>query len=169
VEAQEIHRPALDAYLRRNMKAQYVLKAAGANRGSLYFDATDPFAGQASATPFAGNIKVPVTTIDAEIAERNLPGPYLLKFDVHGFELPILEGAKQTLKDCSLIVMECYNFEIAPTALLFHDMCRHLHELGFRVVDISEPLWRLSDHALWQMDIFFVPAARPEFQSNSYR
>jgi FkbM family methyltransferase len=169
VEAQETHRTALDAYVRHNPKAQYVLKAAGANRGSLYFDATDAFAGQASTQPAAGHIEVPVTTIDAEVAERNLVGPYLLKFDVHGFEIPILDGAKQTLQNCSLIIMECYNFEIAPTALLFHDMCRHLYEWGFRVVDISEPLWRPSDHTLWQMDIFFVPMTRLEFQRNSYR
>lgn len=169
VEAQEVHRPALDAYLQANTKAQYVMKAAGAEKGSLYFDATDAFAGQASSQKADGHIEVPVTTIDSEISERNLPGPYLLKFDVHGFELPILEGARETLKNCSLIVMECYNFNIAPTALLFHDMCRHMHELGFRVVDMSEPLWRPSDRTLWQMDIFFVPAARHELQSNSYR
>jgi len=64
--------------------------------------------------------------------------------------------------------MECYNFDIAPGSLLFHDMCRHLHDLGFRVADISEPLWRPRDRMLWQMDIFFVRADRPEFQQKSY-
>jgi hypothetical protein len=98
-----------------------------------------------------------------------MAAPYLLKFDVHGFELAILRGAEKTLANTSLLIMECYNFEIAPESMLFYDMCRYLHERGFRVVDMSEPLWRKHDNALWQMDIFFVRADRPEFQYNSYR
>jgi hypothetical protein len=107
--------------------------------------------------------------VDDEVAARRLPGPFLLKFDVHGFELPILRGAKDTLKNTSLLIMECYNFEIAPDCLLFHDMCKHLFDLGFRVADISEPLWRPHDKMLWQMDIFFVRSDRSEFQYKSYK
>jgi hypothetical protein len=98
-----------------------------------------------------------------------LPGPYLMKFDVHGFELAILRGAEKTLANTSLLIMECYNFEIAPDMLLFYDMCRYLHERGFRVADISEPLWREHDKVFWQADFFFVRADRPEFQYKSYR
>jgi hypothetical protein len=115
-----------------------------------------------------GLVEVPVCSIDDEIVSRGLPSPYLLKFDVHGFEMPILRGAEQTLRSTSLLIMECYNFEIAPGCLLFYDMCRHLHDLGFRVADMSEPLWRPLDRMLWQMDIFFVRADRPEFQRKSY-
>ena len=73
------------------------------------------------------------------------------------------------MANTSLLVMECYNFEIAPDMLLFHDMCRYMHEHGLRVIDMSEPLWREKDQALWQMDFFFMRADRPEFQSKSYR
>lgn len=168
VEALKVHQPALDRFVREHKRAQYVLKAAAAREGVVSFDASDAFGGQAGTASRDGDIQVSATTIDHEIAARKLPGPFLLKFDVHGFELPILEGARETLRDCALIVMECYNFNIAPTALLFHDMCRHLHDAGFRVADISEPLWRPSDHMLWQMDIFFVPANRQEFSNNGY-
>jgi len=130
----------------------------------------EAFAGQAlTENSRAGLIEVPVTTIDAEVTRLALPGPYLIKFDVHGFELAILEGAERTLAGAALIVMECYNFEIAPQSLLFHDMCRWFHDRGFRVADISEPLWRPADRMLWQMDIFFVRADRPEFRQKSYR
>jgi FkbM family methyltransferase len=170
IEAQKVHEADLARFVSGHPNAQYVLKAAGEKAGTIYFDADEAFSGQATtARDREGLIEVPVCSIDEEIAARRLPGPYLLKFDVHGFELPILSGAEQALKNTSLLIMECYNFDIAPQALLFHDMCRHLHGLGFRVADISEPLWRPGDRMLWQMDIFFVPADRPEFQSKSYR
>lgn len=170
IEAQKVHEAELQQFVAAHPQAQYVLKAAGEKAGTIYFDADEAFSGQATtAHDREGLIEVPVCGVDEEIAARKLPGPYLLKFDVHGFERPILRGAEQTLKNTSLLIMECYNFEIAPQSLLFHDMCRHLHELGFRVADISEPLWRPGDRMLWQMDIFFVRADRPEFQRKSYR
>jgi len=170
IEAQDVHLPDLKKFTARHPNADYVLKAAGEKAGTIYFDGDEPFSGQAMTERGRdGLIEVPVCRIDEEIAARGLPGPYLLKFDVHGFELPILRGASETLKNTSLLVMECYNFEIAPQSLLFHDMCRHLHELGFRVADISEPLWRPGDKMLWQMDIFFVRSDRPEIQHKSYK
>ena len=170
IEAQKVHQADLERFVAAHSKAQYVLKAAGEKPGTIYFDADEAFSGQAkTARDREGLIEVPVCSIDEEIASRGLPGPYLLKFDVHGFEVPILRGAEQTLKNTSLLIMECYNFEIAPDSLLFHDMCRYLHDRGFRVADMSEPLWRPGDRMLWQMDIFFVPAERKEFQRKSYR
>jgi FkbM family methyltransferase len=170
IEAQEVHEAELKRFVADRPNTQYILKAAGEKTGKIYFDADEAFSGQATTTRnHEGLIEVPVCSIDEEIASRALPGPYLLKFDVHGFEMPILRGAEQTLQNTSLLIMECYNFKIAPESLLFHDMCRHLHDLGFRVADISEPLWRPRDRMLWQMDIFFVRAEGPEFQRNSYK
>jgi FkbM family methyltransferase len=170
IEAQNVHEPALQRHVSRHKGAHYVLKAAGASAGTIYFDAAEAFAGQALVeNSRAGLIEVPVTTIDAEVARLALPGPYLVKFDVHGFELAIFKGAERTLGNAALIVMECYNFEIAPESLLFHDMCRWFQDRGFRVADISEPLWRPGDRMFWQMDIFFVRADRSEFRQKSYR
>lgn len=169
IEAQDVHKPALEAYVRQHPKAQYVLKAAGEHEGMVMFNAEDPFAGQAvSGDTDQVAIEVAMTSIDAEVTSRGLDGPYLLKFDVHGYETPILSGATDTLKNCELIVMECYNFMIGDQAMLFPDMCRHLDSLGFRVIDFSEPLWRPQDEALWQFDLFFVPKSRREFSINSY-
>ncbi|HEX4273379.1 MAG TPA: FkbM family methyltransferase, partial [Rhizomicrobium sp.] len=168
IEAQQVHEPQLKSFTAARPNVEYVLKAAGEKPGSIFFDASDPFSGQASDKAALGLVELPVTSVDHEIASRGLPGPYLLKFDVHGFELPILRGAQAALANTNLLVMECYNFEIADDMLLFPDMCRYMHEHGLRVIDISEPLWREKDKALWQMDFFFVRAERPEFRSNSY-
>jgi FkbM family methyltransferase len=157
IEAQPVHEPALADYCGRNSDSHYVLAAAGAAAGQINFDAADPQGGQASHKPFAHhNLVVPVTTVDAEVERLRLPGPYLLKLDTHGFEVPILQGAVRTLPAVAAIVMECYNFRIAPEALLFHEMCARLAEAGFRCLDLADVLHRPYDGVFWQMDMAFV-------------
>lgn len=163
VEAQATHRPALEEYCRRHPEASFVLAAAGPRIGEIWFDDGDPFGGLASERPTAAmKRKVPVTTLDHEVANRGLPGPYLVKLDVHGFEVPILEGASETLRNASLIVIECYVFRVAEGSLLLDEMIAWMRERGFSLVDASEPLWRARDACLWQLDLFFQPASRPE-------
>jgi FkbM family methyltransferase len=170
VEAQRApHEPELRRLRARWPQLDYVLAAAGSRIGTIHFDASDPLGGAASETPFARNdVEVPVTTIDAEVETRRLPPRYLLKLDTHGFEVPILEGAAETLKRTEVVVVEAYNFTIADGSLRFHEMCRYLEERGFRCVDQCDIMRRPSDGALWQMDLVFVPAASAEFRSNTY-
>jgi hypothetical protein len=40
-------------------------------------------------------------TIDGLVRRNNLGGPYVLKLDTHGFEVPILEGAHAVLAEAS--------------------------------------------------------------------
>jgi FkbM family methyltransferase len=170
VEAQAAHEPALREYCARHPNAQFVLAAAGERPGRTYFEGgDDPFGGQASATPRSGCVEVPVVTVDAEVEARALPGPYLLKFDTHGFELPILKGAHATLAQTEVIVMECYNFRISPECLTFPEMCAWLGGRGFRCIDLVEPLHRPYDGAFWQMDLVFARDDRPEFSYQRYR
>ena len=170
IEAQPVHEAALREFCTRHANAQFVLAAAGEKAGRIFFDAAEPFSGQASYTQTStANIQLPVTTLDDEVRERKLNGPYLLKFDTHGFELPILKGAQETLSKTDVIVMECYNFRIAPECLTFDEMCRHLAALGFRCIDLVDPMHRPHDGAFWQMDLVFVRQTRPEFAYQQYR
>jgi FkbM family methyltransferase len=113
--------------------------------------------------------EVTVRTIDALVAEKNLLGPFLLKFDTHGYELPILMGAKETLAKTNVVVMEVYNFKITEHALRFHEMCAYMEELGFRCYDIAEPMLRIYDRAFWQMDILFVRSDSKIFSYSQYK
>jgi FkbM family methyltransferase len=170
IEAQPVHEPALRDYCSAHSNAQFVLAAAGAQVGHIFFDAAEPLSGQASLTrTAAANIQVPVTTVDREVEARQLEGPYLLKFDTHGFELPILKGAAKTLERTEVIIMECYNFRIAPECLTFDEMCVHLGRLGFRCIDLVDPMHRPHDDAFWQMDLVFLRDTRPEFSYREYR
>lgn len=100
IEAQSSHENCLKQIKASNSGIEYVISAAGDKNGSIYFDAGDLFGGLASDMPFDGNcIAVPVATVDSLVKERNLKPPFLLKLDTHGFEVPIFEGARETLKN----------------------------------------------------------------------
>jgi hypothetical protein len=145
------------------------MAAAGDREGTIHFDAADPFGGVASEAPLAySGIIVPMTTIDAEVARLNLQPPYLIKLDTRGFELPILVGATQTLKQTSVLVIEVYNFDIAPSTIRFPELCVRLEALGFRCADLFDVMHRPKDNTLWQMDLLFIRSDRAEFHSNAY-
>lgn len=171
VEAQAAHRRGLEAFVAKHSRARYTLAAAGDHMGEVYFDVTDdPFGGRASATPLDETcVTIPMTTIDALVNQHSLPPPYLLKLDTHGFEAPILIGATATLAHTALIVMECYNFQFAEGQLRFPAMCDHLDHLGFRPIDIADPMYRPGDGAFWQADFVFSPSSNPLFAISTYR
>lgn len=169
IEAQALHEEGLKTFCRRHPKGHYVLAAAGEKTGTLYFDANNPFGGQASYTPYEKSEIVPMVSVDQQVDELHLPGPYLLKLDTHGFEVPILKGAQAVLAQTEVIIMECYNFKIASECLTFDEMCQYLKTYGFRCIDLVDPVHRPHDHAFWQMDLVFVKADRPEFQYTKYR
>ena len=114
------------------------------------------------------NREVISRTIDSLVSEFKLEGGYIVKFDTHGFELPILNGMIMTLEKTEVIIMECYNFKITKNAILFHEMCIKLEEFGFRCFDISNPVLRPSDNSFWQIDILFCKKDNKIFDSVSY-
>jgi len=169
IEAQTVHQEKLDTFVKNHTNAQYCLAAAGDKAGRIHFDAGDPFGGQASYEPYAhNNIEVAVTTVDIEVAQRALLGPYLIKLDTHGFEVPILIGAQEALKNTQAIVMECYVQHLTQTSLTFSQMCAHLEALGFRCMDAVDLEWRPFDNTLWQMDLVFIRKDRVEFTYRDY-
>ena len=169
VEAQSVHQNHLMELKNSHANVDFVLAAAGDQVGKIYFDAGDPFGGQASHTPFENNnVELPVTTLDAEVENRLLSGPFLIKFDTHGFEIPILKGAEQTLKYTEVIIMECYAQHLMPDSLHFGQMCQYLDSLGFRCIDVVDPVWRAYDDSFWQMDLIFVRKERSEFSYRAY-
>jgi FkbM family methyltransferase len=170
VEAQPVHQKPLEEFCARHANARFVLAAAGERGGEIFFDATDPLGGVASyARRSPADIRVPVVSIDEQVSTLRLAEPFLLKLDTHGFEVPILEGAKATLARTEVIIMECYNFRIAPECLTFDEMCGYLGKLGFRCIDLVCPMHRPHDGSFWQADLVFVRSDRPEFDYRSYR
>jgi FkbM family methyltransferase len=145
----------------------YHMAVAGEAPGEVHLNISPDLDGSGIYGQDSGNTrKVPVVTIDDIV--KNRPGSFIIKFDTHGYELPILNGAKETLKKTSLLIIEVYGFHISPTCLLFHELTAHLDSIGFRMIDIVGTLRRKSDNAFWQADAFYLRNNHPVFENNNF-
>lgn len=169
IEAQEPHKKELEVFIASHKSAEFVIAAAGNRQGKIYFDNGGLFAGIASEEPLVTNcIEVPVTTIDHEVKERKLSPPYCIKLDTHGFEVPILEGATETLKQTNLVIIETYNYQLTKDSLKYYQMNEYMEKLGFMSIEMVDLMLRKKDNSLWQMDIFYIPSNSKEFLDNTY-
>src|SRR5829696_32322 len=71
---------------------------------------------------------VPLVRIDDLVAERSLPGPYLLKADVEGAELRVLDGAARVLEQTELVLLEVNLFQFLPGQPQLHDVVAYMKE-----------------------------------------
>ena len=55
---------------------------------------------------------MPMVRLDSTVRKAGLVGPYLLKLDTHGFELQIIQGAEEMLRNTELAVIEAYIFRL---------------------------------------------------------
>ncbi len=168
-EAQLAHQNGLEQFCKKNSNASYILAAAGNRTGKIFFDHSDLFGGFASEVPLNNHYReVLVTTIDAEVNKRGLKPPFLIKLDTHGFEIPILDGAVQTIPMAGLIIIETYNYQLTPESKKYFEMSQYMEGLGFSPIEVVDLLLRKKDHSLWQMDTFFIPSKSKEFDYHLY-
>lgn len=95
-----------------------------------------------------------LSTLDALRLE--IASPALLKIDAQGYELEILKGSTNTLPAFDAILLEIAVIEINKGAPLLHEVTAFMDRLGFAACEILELHRRPLDHALSQLDIFFV-------------
>jgi FkbM family methyltransferase len=167
IEAEPRHEKALARLAEKLPQLRYKIAAAGNAPGEIFFNASegDLYSGKASATAGQGARRCPMVTLDGEAGEHRLPGPYLIKLDTHGFEIPVLEGARKVLLQTEVLIIEGYNIRFDPACPLFFELCQYLAERGFSCADILEPKYRPSDLMLWQMDLLFLKSSRKEFSN----
>lgn len=91
--------------------------------------------------------QVRMAKLDSLLAGRDVPTPFLLKIDVDGHEIPILNGAEQTLEQASVVIIEA-------TAGTFMERAAFLVERGFALFDIVDFAYYAG--VLHQVDIVFV-------------
>jgi FkbM family methyltransferase len=169
VEAQSGHLEGLENIKNEHPKVDYVLAAAGGEDGVIFFDDSQLFGGQASSSKEGDHMKeIPQISLDNEVKRRGLSGPFLIKLDTHGYEIPILEGARKLLENTNLLIIETYNFKLTDNSLRYWEMCKYLDELGFAPIENVDLMLRKKDNSFWQMDTFFIPSDHALFSYNKY-
>lgn len=157
--------PVWNELNRKNPRIKGTVCAAGPEDGQGFFRKGNDVGGYLDSEGKAADVQAtPIRKIDTLVGEFGMPGPYFLKFDTHGVELDVLAGCTEVLKKTSLIMMEVYNFKlkfVGGKNLTFDEMSLHMKSLGFRCIDICDPLHRPGDNVLWQFHMFFVRDDHP--------
>ncbi len=143
-------------------KAQYIMAGAGAQAGNITINVHPQLYGSSTLKESEGSIadgvprEIPLVVLDDLCRERNLKGPYLLKVDVQGAELNVLDGSRQVLEDTEIIILEVSLFEFFVGGPQFYDIVSYMKERGFATYDIFGGYIRPLDGALAQVDMVFV-------------
>jgi FkbM family methyltransferase len=98
--------------------------------------------------------------LDDVLRERKITKAMFLKLDVQGYELEVLKGAKQALKNSEVVLLEVSFVLYNQSAPLFHEVVEFMKDRGFLMYDIC-PLQRWADNTLLQADVFFVKKDSP--------
>jgi len=89
--------------------------------------------------------------------ELKMVGPFLIKADVQGAEMRVLEGGRSLLPLTEMIVLEVLLFDIFQgDNPQLYDLVSYLKAKGFVAWDIFGMGYRLVDNALCQVDMVFV-------------
>lgn len=98
---------------------------------------------------------IDVKTIDSIVEELPLETTreILLKIDVDGPEIKVLQGSKSLLKSNCILLIEA---SIADEFPRFNKLIDYLSAYDYDVYDIVDPMYRQSDWHLWQVDIILA-------------
>lgn len=110
--------------------------------------------------------EIDVRTVDSIYEEIHIEGPVLLKIDVDGIEVKVLQGAKSVLSHDCVVVIEA---SIADDNPRFNRVVEYLSSYGYEVYDIVDPLYRQSDWHLWQVDLIFVKKNSSTWGSKTFK
>lgn len=161
--------PELDALVESDRsRFEWFPGVAGSDSGTVAFNVTKDLDGSGIYGSQDGDMRiVPVYKLDIILENKQVP--IVIKLDTHGYELPILDGAIETLKSTEALIIEVYGFYVSPTAILFNKLSDHLEKLGFRLYDIVDVVRREKDLAFWQADAVYIKDNNPIFKNNRYQ
>lgn len=167
-------KPCLKKILTRH-QGSYVLAAAGSCSQQVTLNVHDKhLEGSSLYKESMGNsadgheIEVPMLTIDSMVNDKTLAGPFLIKVDVQGAELDVLDGCQSTLEDTEVIALEVSMFQFMQNSPQFHEVIFYMKQKGFVAFDIIPGWNRPLDNALGQVDIMFVKESGRFRQSHAY-
>ena len=155
------------ADLLKNPKIKFYAKGAGPCSGMMDLTTSErddsfsfSFTAEQAQARGRTQVKAPVVALDEFLPTLDLPAPDLVKIDAEGWDLEVIKGAKNTLKNAQVVLMEaavmCKAFtnSVAKTTEAMADM-------GFCVFDITDLNRTQKHNALWLIELAFVKTGGP--------
>jgi len=157
IDPLEGNKLALEALSERDPRIHYWRGVAGTKAGDAEFVSSGDQSSLFTGSEFTGNmVQVPMARLDTLVSEHAIAGSLLIKIDVQGAELQVLEGALAILERCAALVIELTVTPIYPDAPLATEVIAWLDDAGFVLFDICSYAQRPRDGRLSQSDMLFV-------------
>ena len=161
IEPQNEPQKSLYALASGNPKLQIIQTLLGAKkRDRVLFGEQGSGSSVLLSVPGKAGVR-PMTTIDHLIQTGTCAPPELLKLDVQGYELEVLEGWTIEVERCQIIQCEVSLLPLIPGAPLLEEVVSYLARRGFLMWDVDELIRAPSDGAVWQIDALFCKKDSP--------
>ena len=172
VDPLEESEPFMQSICARVPLARYVVAAAMDQPGEVSIAVHPGLSG--SGALLKGEFphrSVKAVTLDQLIEEHQLKGPFLVKIDVQGSELQVLDGLKAHLGQAEVIVLEASLWADrkkwgAPT---FADVVQYMARRRFVLYDLASIGYRQRDRAIAEMDLVFIRFDHPIRRHKGHR
>jgi FkbM family methyltransferase len=170
VDALEENRSALEKLRAAHRNVSYWIGALGRAPGRRSFHLHgDQSSFLSSEYAESGRVReIAVQTLDALIAEQQLPAPQLIKADVQGYELEVLAGGAEALKGAECVLLEVSYRRAYAGAPLADQVIAEMGRSGFRIYDICTYAQRPHDRELFQSDVLFAKSTSKVFAYEGY-
>ena len=161
IEPLEEYKPVLQK-IADEFDAEYILAAAGRNSGKIILNVHPDLSGSSCLKEAEGDHvdgderEVPMITVADAVTSKGMQGPFLLKIDVQGAELDIMEGAKPIIDDLEVVILEASLFRLFINGPQFFDILKYMNDIDYSVYDIFGGHFRPLDNSLGQVDLVFV-------------
>lgn len=148
--------PSLES---REIDFELIPVALGASVGRLQLAVNGPsssFLDRIGGRQALQTVEVDVVPLDSVVAEKGYSGPFGIKIDTEGFEIEVIRGASDTLKDTAFVFAEASLRRRFRGGYAFSDLVGEMAENGFHVADVIP-------HAAHNRlaDVLFVRADSP--------
>jgi FkbM family methyltransferase len=167
IEPQEEMRPFLDRFCSQAAGSKWFAAGAGAEVGHMALTVWDDYQGSAILSPEVEAMvpglkqrQVPVVTLDHLIGSGEMPIPDLVKIDVQGYELEVLQGCMRGLGKTDMFIVETSLFHPLGHRPSFYRLLEFMEAYGYAVYDLLDFKYR-AHGALAQVDVCFLRRQSP--------
>lgn len=175
IEPLEEYLPSLMKVSRDIPRTRFELAAATASEGSTTFNVHPDLLGSSlyHETEEGSDVngtprQVHTIRLDQWVEKQGGMSPYLIKIDVQGAELDVLEGGQAILANTAVAILEVSLFRFFQRGPVFHDVLEYMKARGFVPYDFLGLQYRPIDDALSQVDVVFVKEEGLLRQIHSY-
>lgn len=109
----------------------------------------------------AGQATISVSSLDEFLANKNIPHLDLLKLDVQGFEVEVLKGAAESLKNdrISMVLTEVNFVKLYDSQAYFQDVYDEMFRQNYQLVGLYHGDYRAGQYLAWADALFVKPSA----------